>query len=135
MIKCVAIFLMSIMFLWSGLDKIVKFQKKVSVLAKKTGLPSSISSIGMFLVILLETFGFIILLEYYCNKYILSKFIHPFIPPKQLVKYILVSILIFLVVVTFIYHPLDLNKPIPFLSNLTTFGAFLYLYGNTVNCK
>lgn len=121
---------MSIMFLWSGMDKIVKFNKKVSVLAKKIKLPHSIASIGMILVIILETIGFVLLLEYYCKKFILSSFIHPYIPPKELVKYILISILVFLIVVTLIYHPFDVKKPIPFLSNLTTFGAFLYLYGD-----
>ena len=130
MIKCLAIFLMSIMFLWSGLDKVFKFNRKVTVLVKKTKLPYSLSSTGMVLVILLEIIGFLLLIEYYCKKYILSSYIHPYIPPKQLAKYVLISILIFLVVVTLIYHPLDLKKPIPFLSNLTTFGAFLYLYGD-----
>ena len=29
-----------------------------------------------------------------------------------------------------IYHPPNLERPIPFLSNLTTFGLFLYVYSD-----
>ena len=50
---------------------------------------------------------------------------------KQLVQLILILVLIFLIVVTLIYHPLDLKKPIPFLSNLTTFGLFLFVYSDS----
>jgi hypothetical protein len=46
---------------------------------------------------------------------------------KDIVKYIVLALLAFLVIVTPIYHPWDKNK-IAFLSNVSTFGLTLLLY-------
>ena len=128
--KKYAILISSIMFIWSGINKILNFNKKVEVLSKKTNLNKLICDFGMIMVILLEIFGFLILIEYFFNKKYLCDIINKFVKIEQekLVKFMLVSLLLFLIVVTIIYHPPSLKKPIPFLSNLTTFGLFLYVY-------
>ena len=119
--KKLAIFLFFIMFLYSGINKIFNFNKKTSNLQKKIGMSFNICAFGMILVILLETIGTLILYYYYFinNKH--DK-IH-----KKYINLIYILFLLFVVVVTFIYHPPN-DKIIPFLSNLTTFAGILYLY-------
>ena len=127
--------LASLMFIWSGINKILFYDRKVSNLSNRTMFPEWLSSFGMVNVILLETIGFFILVDYYCNlniilqqdEYIIA---NGKVTKKEIVKIILLLLLLFLIVVTIIYHPPNLNKPIPFLSNLTTFGLFLYVYSD-----
>lgn len=133
--KKYGILLASIMFLWSGQNKIFNFDKKVATLMKKTNLDNNICNVGMILVILLEIIGFLFLLEYYFGMntlYNLFDKINIFIDlsQKQVIQIILLLLLLFLIVVTIIYHPPNLEHPIPFLSNLTTFGLFLYVYSD-----
>ena len=133
--KKYGILLASIMFMWSGQDKIFNFDKKVATLMKKTNLNNDICNLGMILVILLEIIGFLFLIEYYFNMDILYNLfdkINIFIDlsQKQVIQIILLLLLLFLIVVTMIYHPPNLERPIPFLSNLTTFGLFLYVYSD-----
>lgn len=130
------ILLASIMFLWSGMKKVLMFDTKVDVLSKKTNLSKIICQLGMILVIILEILGFMLIVEYYFKENIVFNIFKYFISfvvmtQKQLVQISMLSLLLFLVVVTLIYHPLDLKKPIPFLSNLTTFGLFLFIYIET----
>ena len=132
--KKYSIFLASIMFIWSGIDKIINFNKKVSTLSTKINLSPVICSIGMVLVILLEIIGFLLLVEYFFNLkifYNLINKINIFIPLSQqtIIQIILLLILLFLITVTIIYHP-PWGKPIPFLSNLTIFSFFLYVYSD-----
>ena len=134
-LKKYGILLASIMFIWSGTNKIFNFDKKVLTLIKKTNLNKHLCEFGMILVILLEIIGFLFLIEYFFKKNILYNLftkINIFIElsQKQLIQIILLLILLFLIVVTLIYHPFDMNHPIPFLSNLTTFGLFLYVYND-----
>lgn len=129
------ILLASLMFIWSGINKIFNFNKKVKTLSKKTKLNNTVSSIGMVLVILLELVGFVFLIEYFYQKQTVYNMFSQInrlvvLSQKQLIQIILLLTLIFLVVVTLIYHPFDHKKPIPFLSNLTTFGLFLYVYAD-----
>ena len=129
------ILLASLMFIWSGINKIFNFNKKVKTLSKKTKLNNTVSSIGMVLVILLELVGFVFLIEYFYQKQTVYNIFSQInrlvvLSQKQLIQIILLLTLIFLVVVTLIYHPFDHKKPIPFLSNLTTFGLFLYVYAD-----
>ena len=135
--KHYGIILASIMFVWSGFDKIQNFDKKVNTLVKKTSWPNWFSSTGMVLVILLETIGFFILMDYYSNSNILLKDSYEIhdekLTKKEIVQGILLALLAFLIVVTLIYHPLDFEHPIPFFSNLTTFGLFLYVYADLHN--
>ena len=131
--KHYGIFLASIMFIWSGINKINNFDKKVQTLMKKTSFPYFLSSTGMVLVILLETVGMFILLDYYCKQNVLpNKFKYKSLSftKQELVQFTLLCLLAFLIVVTLIYHPLDFEHPIPFLSNLTTFGLFWYVYAD-----
>ena len=133
--KKYGILLVSIMFLWSGQNKIFNFEKKVATLMKKTNLDNNICNIGMILVILLEIIGFLFLLEYYFGMDTLYKLfdkINIFIDltQRQVIQIILLLLLLFLIVVTIIYHPFSLKHPIPFLSNLTTFGLFMYVYSD-----
>ena len=130
--KKYGILIASVMFIWSGIDKINNFDKKVLTLMNKINLNENICMFGMILVILLEIVGFLFLNEYYFKMkklYDLFKKINVFVKltQKQLIQIILILILLFIIVVTLIYHP-PTDKPIPFLSNLTYFGLFLYVY-------
>ena len=132
-LKIIGIILASIMFIWSGFNKILNFNKKVSILQKKIGLGEHICRFGMILVIVLEIIGFLFLIEYFLKQsYLYSVFdklnIFMKISQEELIQIILLLLLLFIFVVTIIYHPFDIKKPIPFLSNLTTFGLFLYVY-------
>ena len=128
--KSFAILVISVMFFWSGVNKILHFDKKVETLVKKTGWPKTLCDLGMVGVILLETIGFIVLLEYFLNMPVLTKILNIFIPTTQLVQLILITVILFIILVTLIYHPLDVNRPIPFLTNLTILGGFIYIYAD-----
>jgi hypothetical protein len=105
------------MFIYSGFNKIFNFSKKVSVLSAKTGLPLLVNQLGMLGVILLELIGSVIIILYFFNcKYV----------DYNLVMYTNYLFLLFLIAVTFMYHP-PWRTPIPFLSNLTTFAGLLLL--------
>ena len=112
-----AILLFFIMFVYSGFNKIIKFNKKVSNLSNKTGLPYPINELGMIGVILLELIGSFIIIYYFFEGNI----------DKKLVKKVCELYLLFLIVVTLLYHP-PTDKMIPFLSNVTTFGGMLLIY-------
>ena len=131
--KSFSVLVMSVMFFWSGINKILNFDKKVETLVKKTGWPNMLCIFGMVGVILLETVGFILLLEYYLNMQLLTKLLSPLIGQRELIQLILITIILFIIVVTLIYHPLDVSRPIPFLTNLTILGAFIYVYADLFN--
>ena len=112
-----SVILFFVMFIYSGFNKIFNFSKKVSVLSAKTGLPLLFNQLGMLGVILLELIGSAIIILYFFNcKYV----------DYNLVMYANNLFLLFLIAVTFMYHP-PWRTPIPFLSNLTTFAGLLLL--------
>ena len=112
-----SVILFFVMFIYSGINKIFNFSKKVNVLSMKTGLPLIVSQLGMLCVIILELIGSsIIILYFFKCKYV----------DFNLVKIITNLFLLFLLIVTFLYHP-PWQTPIPFLSNLTTFAGILLL--------
>ena len=114
-----------IMFIYSGFGKIMNFQKKTKGLAKKTGLPYPINELGMIGVILLEIIGALVVLYYFWFgefKYNNIKLIS-----KETVKYIVLTFIAFMFVVTPLYHPPN-KQMIAFLSNVTTTGGFLLIY-------
>jgi len=115
----IAIILFFIMFIYSGFNKIISFQKKTSTLSKKTGLPYPINELGMIGVILLELIGSFIIIYYFFDGDI----------DKKIVKKVCELYLLFLIVVTLLYHP-PTDKMIPFLSNVTTFGGMLLIYNS-----
>jgi len=129
--KKLAIILTSVMFIWSGINKVNNFGKKVSTLVNKTGWPEWFSTLGMILVIILELIGFIILTDYFCETNVLTPVLSKIIDVKKLANLILLSVILFIALVTVIYHPPEAGKMIPFLNNLSLFGLFLYLYADS----
>lgn len=124
LVKKIAIILFFVMFLYSGINKILNFNKKVSGLKSKVNLSEDICSLGMILVILLEIVGSLVI---YYNIINPGQF-------RYITDLIYKAFLLFLVVVTAIYHP-PTDKIIPFLSNVTTFAGILYLYADFKNKK
>ncbi len=115
-----AIILFFVMFIYSGIMKIKNFDKKSSILAKKINSSKQIANIGIVMVILLEVI---------CSLYIIFYILFNK-KDKNIYRILaLISValfLIFMIVVTFIYHP-PTDKLIPFMSNLTTFAGFLFI--------
>jgi len=109
------------MFIWSGFNKIFNFSKKVDVLNKKLNVfPRFISDFGMVMVIVLEIIGSLILLYsaiFYKNRSSLL---------QTVTNITIILFILFLIVVTFIYHPPG-KKMIPFMSNMCDIGAFILL--------
>ena len=116
--KQLSVCLFFIMFVYSGVMKVINFDKKVDILGKKTLLPKILNILGMIGVILLEIIGSIVLVFDTLYENTVS---------EQIIKFIYILYFIFLVVVTFLYHPPN-SHMIPFLSNVTTFGGLLYIY-------
>ena len=114
----VAVVLFFIMFIYSGINKILKFGDKVATLGKKTGLPHIINVLGMVGVIGLELIGSLLLIMYFMKSKMVS---------ATLAKFVAIVYLLFLIVVTMLYHP-PWDKLIPFLSNVTTFAGLLLMY-------
>ena len=114
-------FLFFVMFFYSGIDKINFFDKKVDSLKKKVDLPVPILNIAMVLVILLELFAPVIIIIRLCCGKSSPQFL------KDISNAMFVLLLLFLFVVTFVYHP-PTDKAIPFLSNCTTFSGILFLF-------
>ena len=75
----------------------------------------------MILVIILEIVGSVLLLVDSFNK---NTYVS-----KDIINMIYIQFMVFLVVVTMLYHPPGTSM-IPFLSNLTTLGAFAYIYSD-----
>lgn len=129
----VSLLLFFCMFVYSGINKIIRFDKKSSMLNKKlSGLKqrSSISDIGISLVVVLEIFVSLFIVAYLIYR----SFISESEKQKMRHKFILISILamlgvysLFMVVVTLLYHMPSKKAMIPFLSNMTTLGGFLFL--------
>ena len=118
-----SIILFFIMFIYSGIDKILSFDKQVEKLEKKTTLPTVINQLGMVGVIILEIIGSLLIIDYFLFGN----------TPKLLAKYVLYIFLLFMIVVTIMYHPptsFKMRKITPFLSNITTFAGFLLIYKN-----
>lgn len=109
------------MFIWSGVNKIFNFDKKVKTLNKKLSfLPKFCCDFGMVMVIILEIVGALILLYsaiFYKNRSLML---------QTITNITLILFILFLIVVTFIYHPPG-KKMIPFMSNLCDVGAFILL--------
>ena len=118
----IGILLFFIMFIFSGVGKIMNFQKKCKGLAKKTNLPYPINELGMIGVIILEIIGSLIILSYFWFPEKTLKYIK-----KEYIKYISQLFIAFMIVVTPLYHPPH-KQIIAFLSNVTTTGGFLLIY-------
>lgn len=124
-ILILALLLFFSQFIYSGVNKITNFSKKVDVLGKKTNFSKELNQFGMVSVILLEIIGSLIILGYFISD-----------TNNELYKNITLVILsifsLFIIVVTALYHPPG-EKMIPFMSNLSILGAFLLLIYITIN--
>ena len=121
----VCILFLGAMFLYSGVDKASNFDSKLSKLqAKLPNLSSDITKLGLGLVTILEILLPIILVFVFLQIFFTGK-VSPLL--LSLNNFLLLALLIFLIVVTYIYHPPSTNKMIPFLSNVCTFGGILLL--------
>ena len=120
----IATILIFIMFIYSGVDKIMNFNSKVQTLDTKLDkkLPLWFVNLSMVLVIILEIIGSIIIIlrVLYLKNPELSKILLP------LSNAVLIFFLSFLIIVTALYHPPN-KGIIPFLSNCTTFGGIAVL--------
>lgn len=114
----ISVLLFFVMFIYSGFRKIFNFKKKVEFLSTKTGLPNILNNIGMLGVIGLEIFGSLLIILYVFKCNVIN---------YNIVKFTNIVYLLFLIVVTMLYHP-PWDKMIPFLSNLTTFAGLLFLH-------
>lgn len=110
------------MFVYSGFDKISSFNKKVEGLKQKINFPLPLLNLGMFLVILLEIFAPIIITAKIFMGNSSPKFLNLL---SDIMFYIMI---LFLIVVTLLYHPPDTKKMIPFLSNCTTLAGTVFLF-------
>ncbi len=113
------------MFIYSGYDKIIYFKDKIKSLDNKLSqyikLDECILDFGMKLVILLEILGPIIILA----RMILGKDAPNIL--KILSIFTFICFILFLIVVTLIYHPPN-DKIIPFLSNCTTLSGIIIMF-------
>ena len=124
-ILIIALLLFFSQFIYSGFNKITNFSKKVDILGKKTNFNKGINQFGMVCVILLEIIGSLIILSYFISNINSNLY-------KNITIIILIIFCLFLLIVTILYHPPGL-KMIPFMSNVSIFGAFLLLIYITLN--
>lgn len=118
-ILILALLLFFSQFVYSGVNKITNFSKKVEILGKKTNFSKEINQFGMVSVILLEIIGSLIILGYFISDTNNELY-------KNITLVILTIFSLFIIVVTALYHPPG-GKMIPFMSNLSILGAFLLL--------
>ena len=114
-----AVLLFFSQFIYSGINKIPNFNKKVDTLGKKTNLDRGINEFGMISVIILEIIGSLIVISYFLTNSTNNLY-------KNVTLCVLIMFCIFLVVVTALYHPPG-QKMIPFMSNLSVLGGFILL--------
>jgi hypothetical protein len=112
-----------IMFFYSGVDKIINFNDKVDTLYKKldSKIGLSLLKLAMICVILLEIVGPIIILL----RIILAKKSPAIVNLLSNITFAL--LILFILIVTLLYHPFSFSKPIPFLSNCTTLAGIVFL--------
>jgi hypothetical protein len=113
-----------IMFMYSGIDKIKYFNDKVNTLNTKlhSRFPINLLNFGMGCVIVLEIIGTLIIL----SRIIMGKNSPHILNIFSNITFIL--FILFLIVVTLLYHPFSSKKPIPFLSNCTTIAGIIFLF-------
>ena len=147
-ILVVAAILFFTMYFYSGINKIINFQKKSKILTTKLSKDKScnsknyekgcdenlknISKVGMGAVIFLELILSLYVVLFLCLlPYLLSKKVSN--KSYNILKWIAVSCVIlfvlFMITVTAIYHPPKKGARglIPFFSNLTDMGGLLFL--------
>lgn len=121
----IGMLLLLTMFILSGINKVLNFHSTVdSLTLKSPHWPLKKLSIV-----------FVILIEIICPIVIMYSMFNPQI--KTLSNLSLLSLIFFVVIVTCIYHPLNLQKKymqnIPFFSNLSLLGGLIILHSCTVS--
>jgi uncharacterized membrane protein YphA (DoxX/SURF4 family) len=111
--------LLTAMFFLSGINKINKFTKTVDNFKSKMNINENINKIIIVSVVILEILAPIIIVYYYTT----GKF-------KQFSNYAVYGLIIFTILATLLYHPLNINdyfKSIPFWANISLIGGLLLL--------
>lgn len=115
--------LITAMFFLSGFHKLINFDKTVNNFKEKLSYALNINeNIYKFIiafVVLLEILAPVIIVYYY----ITGKF-------KQFSNYAVYGLIIFTILATLLYHPLNINnyyKSIPFWANISLIGGLLLL--------
>jgi uncharacterized membrane protein YphA (DoxX/SURF4 family) len=106
------------MFVMSGINKMLTFDKTVKNVQGKLNVTETISKLGVYLVILLEILAPLIIMYYIIfDKY------------KTYALYSVFGLIIFTIVVTMIYHPPKINyyDSIAFWANVSLLGGLLLL--------
>ena len=117
MYKNISLLIFFIYFIISGYNKTNNFKNVSNSLMKKLNVPILLSQILLFLAILLEVFGSLII--------VLNNLFFSF--PEILMHFTYLTYLLFLLLVTFIYHPYK-KDPYKFLANTSLFAAILFFY-------
>lgn len=118
------------MFLYSGIDKVRHFDAKAVNLSMKVQerlslqLPAGLAKAGMAGVVLLEILGSLVLILFAIAQAVNPRVAEPW---KGLARITIILMLIFLSMVTPLYHFPD-RRVIPFLSNVTTAAGFLLMW-------
>ena len=119
------------MFAWSGVKKILKFDKKCNVLHQKiqtrvgVSAPDYVVKAGMISVIALEIIGSVVLLLYVALKLFgVDNDIF-----RTIVYLTILAFVVFVIAATYLYHPPEKGKMIPFLSNVNCIGGLMFMSG------
>ena len=115
--------LLTAMFFLSGINKLNNFTKTVDNFKGKISYALNINEyiykIIIIFVIILEILAPIVIVYYYTT----GKF-------KAFSNYTVYSLIIFIILATLLYHPLNINdyfKSIPFWANISLIGGLLLL--------
>lgn len=115
----IASILLLSMFFMSGLNKVSTVDKAISNLGNKLSIDTSLATVGIYVVIILEVLAPLIILYYIINKQY-----------KDYARYSVWGLIIFTIIVTFIYHPPDFSnyyKSLAFWANVSLVGGLLLL--------
>ena len=111
-------------FVYSGIDKVRFFPKKVKTLRAKTGLGAALARAGIAGAVVLEILGSLLVLACFAQKARGGCALPGAL--ELLGRAALGGFLVFVVAATAIYHPPG-RKMIPFMSNVSVLGAFVVL--------
>lgn len=116
--KLIPVNIMMIMFFLSGIDKMINFYKISNEFTKKTPvkIPIQLAYMAIIIAIIIELIAPILI-----NVGLIKK-------NKRLVFYSTLSLIVFTVLATLLYHfPPTGYQYYPFMSNLTTIGGLMLM--------
>lgn len=118
-------FLITIMFLLSGIHKFQDFKSTVNGFMNKTGSNNNVSTLAILFAMVLQIAASSIIM--YESYYDTGKY-------RKIAKFSCFALAGFTIGATLIYHYPPTGKTYyPFISNVTTFGALLLLAKNFEN--